>query len=182
MFFDMSQTTSMNNGICKYNTFCNNAVINPDRQEGMGCDYRTGGTSAVLNAMNGNDDPSVLTSVGDYGRWRNTLQFYLDRPEMMARLAEMWPGYFDITLDVTRWREPEYCSNNSLVITGNREINRDGTEKVYDDLISLHSVIEDNLYYSVGENPLFVNPTLGDYRIREGVDFPDIEFEKIGRY
>jgi hypothetical protein len=29
---------------------------------------------------------------------------------------------------------------------------------------------------------VFVNPTLGDYRIREGADFPDIEFEKIGRY
>ncbi|MBQ3900902.1 MAG: right-handed parallel beta-helix repeat-containing protein, partial [Clostridia bacterium] len=183
LFFDMSQTTSMNNGICKYNTFRNNAVINPDRQEGMGCDYRTGGTSAVLNAMNGNDDPSVLTSVGDYGRWKGTLEFYYDHPDMMARLAEMWPGYFDITLDVTRWREPEYCSNNSLVITGNREINLEGAERVYDDLIRLHSVIEDNLYYSVDENPLFVNPTIGDYRIRDDVtDFPDIEFEKIGRY
>ena len=36
--------------------------------------------------------------------------------------------------------------------------------------------------FTLEENPLFVNPTLGDYRIREGVDFPDIEFEKIGRY
>ena len=100
----------------------------------------------------------------------------------MAKAAEMWPGYFDITLDVTRWREPEYCSNNSLVITGNREVNKIGAQKEYSDLIKMFSVIEDNETYAVTENPLFVNPTRGDYRIREGVVFPDIEFEKIGRY
>ena len=182
VFFDMSVTTSMNNGISKYNTFCNNVIVNAGNDTGMGCDYRTGGTEAVLNAMDGNDDPSVLTSVGDWGRWKSTLDYYYEHPDVMARLSEMWPGYFDITLDVTRWREPEYCSNNSLVITGNREINLTGAEREYSDMIRLHSVIEDNLYYASDENPLFVNPTRGDYRLKSGVAFPDVEFEKIGRY
>ena len=182
VFYNCSQTPTVNNGICKYNAFCNNVILYPDNDEGVGCDYRTGGTEAVLRAMDGNDDPSVLTSVGDWGRWKNVLQYYYDHPDLMAKAAEMWPGYFDITLDVTRWREPEYCSNNSLVITGNREVNKTGAQKEYSDLIKMFSVIEDNAAYAVTENPLFVNPTRGDYRIREGVDFPDIEFEKIGRY
>ena len=32
------------------------------------------------------------------------------------------------------------------------------------------------------ENPIFVNPTVGDYRIRPGCGFFDIEIEKMGRY
>jgi len=36
--------------------------------------------------------------------------------------------------------------------------------------------------FEKGENPLFVNPTFGDYRIREDADFANIPYEKIGRY
>ena len=100
----------------------------------------------------------------------------------MERVSGMWPGFFDITLDVNRWQEAEFCLNSSLVITGNREINKTGEAKVYDETLRKYSVIEDNLAYTPDENPLFVDPTAGDYRIREGADFPDIEFEKIGRY
>ncbi|MBQ3901542.1 MAG: hypothetical protein II736_07470, partial [Clostridia bacterium] len=71
---------------------------------------------------------------------------------------------------------------SSLVITGNREINKNGEAPFYDETLRKYSVIEDNLAYTPDENPLFVDPASGDYRIREGVDFPDIEFEKIGRY
>ena len=45
-----------------------------------------------------------------------------------------------------------------------------------------NAVGENNVMYSLDENPLFVNPSIGDYRIREGVDFYDIPYEKIGRY
>ncbi|MBR7032852.1 MAG: S-layer homology domain-containing protein, partial [Clostridia bacterium] len=182
VFYNCSQTPTVNNGICKYNAFCNNVILYPDSEHGIGCDYRTGGTESVLRAMDGNDDPSVLTSVGDWGRWRNVLQYYYDHHDLMAKAAEMWPGYFDITFDVTRWREPEYCSNNSLVITGNREVNKIGAQKEYSDLLKMFSVIEDNAAYAVTENPLFVNPTRGDYRIRDGADCTDVEFENIGRY
>ena len=43
-------------------------------------------------------------------------------------------------------------------------------------------MIEDNVYYTSAENPLFINPSRGDYRFRDGVDFPEVFFEKIGRY
>ena len=55
-------------------------------------------------------------------------------------------------------------------------------EKEFDETLVKYSTIEDNLCYTLGENPLFVNPTIGDYRIREGANFPDIQFEIIGQY
>jgi len=39
-----------------------------------------------------------------------------------------------------------------------------------------------NKIYDKSENVLFVNPTIGDYRFVDGVDAPDIPYEKIGRY
>ena len=41
---------------------------------------------------------------------------------------------------------------------------------------------ENNKMYDMTENVLFVNPTIGDYRFVDGVDAPDIPYEKIGRY
>ena len=45
-----------------------------------------------------------------------------------------------------------------------------------------YGVYEGNILYSLSENPCFVNPYLGDYRIVEGSGAPEIYFEKIGRY
>ncbi|MBR3422864.1 MAG: right-handed parallel beta-helix repeat-containing protein, partial [Clostridia bacterium] len=181
MFFNVNMT-SVNNGICRYNTFCDNAIINPGNDAGVGCGYRVYGSEAVEEAMKGSDDPSVLTSVADWGRWHNTLKYYYDNPDVMARAKEMWPDYFDITTDVNRWREKNYCSYNSLVITGNREINEAGEAYEYPEILAKYSTIGDNVGISVEENPLFVNPTLGDYRLREDAGIPDYEFERIGRY
>ncbi len=46
----------------------------------------------------------------------------------------------------------------------------------------LGTVGENNLCYRLDENPLFVNPSRGDYRFKEGVSVYDIPFDKIGRY
>ena len=63
------------------------------------------------------------------------------------------------------------------------EFSVSGDPVEYKDIVLRYSTVENNRGISLKENPLFVNPTLGDYRIRDDVtDFPDIEFEKIGRY
>ncbi|MBR6291080.1 MAG: S-layer homology domain-containing protein [Clostridia bacterium] len=181
IFFNVWNTV-MNNGISKYNTFCDNVIINPNEQSGTGCKYSLGGTELV-DAAAASGDFSTVTSSEYYVRWVNAFAYFDSHPEIKAQAAEMWPGYFDITLDLDRWQDDEFGLNASLVITGNREINKTGAEREYEDMIAKHSVIENNLYYSTDENPLFVNPAVGDYRIRDDVtDFPDIEFEKIGRY
>ena len=52
--------------------------------------------------------------------------------------------------------------------------------KLYDDMST--AVGENNVEYKDDVNPLFVKPSTGDYRIRDGVNFYDIPYEKIGRY
>ena len=50
------------------------------------------------------------------------------------------------------------------------------------DFEKLGTVGENNMEYKKNENPMFVNPSIGDYRIIEGKGFYDIPYEKIGRY
>ena len=42
--------------------------------------------------------------------------------------------------------------------------------------------VHDNMILTEDENPFFVNPAKGDYRLRDGVDFFYIPFEEMGRY
>ena len=174
--------TAMNNGVCKFNTFCDNVIVNPWWTEGTGCDYRTGGTQGVEERMAEYGDPSCLLTYGDRGRWMNVFSLFDAHPEFKEKAGERWDGYFDITTDVEKWNTPEYCLNNSLVITGNREISKTGEERFYDEAIRKYSVIGDNVYYTSDLNPLFVNPSVGDYRLRADAGIPDVHFELIGRY
>ena len=51
-----------------------------------------------------------------------------------------------------------------------------------EDALMRFATVGDNLGYSLGENPCFVNPTRGDYRVVDGSGFPDAHFELMGRY
>ena len=42
--------------------------------------------------------------------------------------------------------------------------------------------MENSAAYPLTENPFFVDPTHGDYRLRDDADFMDIPVEQIGRY
>ena len=177
LFFE-AEGGAMNNDVCKFNSFCNNVTVYGKE----GCGYTTGHTRAVIEGMtSGDPDPTAHFS-WTYGRWVNLFGFFDGNPEYKAYAEENWPGFFDITTDLDRWEDREFCENASLVITGNRGFNENAETTGYDELLAKYSTIEDNVSYTLEENPLFVNPTVGDYRIREGADFPDIEFEKIGRY
>ena len=103
-------------------------------------------------------------------------------PDLRALIAERVPHLLTYTADITRWSEPEFVLNIVVDVTGNRYLNPTAKTYEYSDALKLFGNYEGNVGYTLDENPLFVNPAIGDYRIREGVDFPDIEFEKIGRY
>ena len=45
-----------------------------------------------------------------------------------------------------------------------------------------HGYNENNTEYPEGENPIFADPTHGDYSILDGAEFADNHFAKIGRY
>ncbi|MBR3423684.1 MAG: hypothetical protein IKG80_04260, partial [Clostridia bacterium] len=48
--------------------------------------------------------------------------------------------------------------------------------------VKLYGEVYDNVTTPMDENPYFVNPTRGDYSLKDGVDFFYIPFEKMGRY
>ncbi len=167
----------MNNDISKYNTFCSNVTVKGPEV----CDYRYNHTLAVIEAMTTGREDIILNS-GSYKRWVDGFAYFDSHPAIKEEAMRKWPELFTFTTDLSRWREREFCENSSLVITGNRSFNETAKQPEFNEIFAQYSTIEDNIAYSFGENPLFVNPTVGDYRIREGVDFPDIRFEKIGRY
>ena len=173
--------TVMNNGISKYNTFRDNVIINPGVKHGIGCAYRIGATTQTEELMAAGT-PEAILSTEYYVRWKKAFDYFDSHPDAKAQAEKMWPGYFDISLDLDDWQKPEFCMNSSLVITGNVEVNAVGAVGEYEEMISKYSVIENNVGYTPDENPLFVNPTAGNYSIKEGADFPDYHFENIGRY
>ena len=97
---------------------------------------------------------------------------------------ERWPELYDIlaickdpSIDVTKlalYTTPlNYCHNNYTV---------DGAEhNFYDEWLEF-SDHENNVAIPDGENPLFINPTFGDYTIKEGANIMDNHFALIGRY
>jgi len=96
-----------------------------------------------------------------------------------------WPKLYEIEDDLDRADElindPNFIVNISFAeIKNNYAIG--GLVHNFTDDVELFCDIADNPVISIEENPLFTNPTLGDYSIREGVDFLDNQFYKMGRY
>jgi len=97
---------------------------------------------------------------------------------------ERWPELYDILairknpdIDVTTLdlysKALNYCHNN---------YHFDGAESSYGSAWLEFGDNGNNLIFTLAENPIFVNPSIGDYSIREGVDFADNRFAEIGRY
>ena len=94
-----------------------------------------------------------------------------------------WPEIFDLTTDLDKWDDPNFVLARNETITNNRFINEKGLISIpTDEYVVKYSTIEGNVGYTLDENPFFVNPSRGDYRLKDGVDFPDIRFAEIGRY
>ncbi|MBQ6678058.1 MAG: S-layer homology domain-containing protein [Clostridia bacterium] len=50
------------------------------------------------------------------------------------------------------------------------------------DEVKQYGEVYDNVLLTEQENPFFVNPTRGDYRMKDGADFFKVPFEEMGRY
>ena len=123
------------------------------------------------------DDLAIVES------WNDLFAKYEKNPALKAYAEEHWKEIFDLTTDLERWDDPNFVLARKETITNNRFINLKGAIAVpTDEYVVKYSTIEGNVGYTLDENPFFVNPSRGDYRFREGVGFPDIHFEEIGRY
>ena len=92
-----------------------------------------------------------------------------------------WPELYEIIDDYDDVENPNcpatpcFCS-----IYNNYSIGCTGT--INPAVMKFAVRCENNPNLAPDGNPCFVNPTRGDYRIRDGADCPDIRFEEIGRY
>ncbi|MBQ1503514.1 MAG: hypothetical protein IIZ35_05865, partial [Clostridia bacterium] len=128
-------------------------------------------------------DPGVFLKEARFIDFYTTWKGFLDEldadPVMKERYFSKYPELSKLTADLDRAGDPDfvlyprnYVRDNIYVTGSEKDVNAtDG-----------YSVVEGNKRFTLKENPIFVNPTLGDYRIRDGADFPDIRFEKAGRY
>ena len=95
-------TTVMNNGISKYNEFRDNVTVNPEKNYPIGCAPKIDATQTTEEAMEKGDD-SIITSHVYYTRWQKAFAFFDSHPDAKAAAEELWPGYFDISLDLDDW-------------------------------------------------------------------------------
>ena len=110
-------------------------------------------------------------------------QFHSILPKEGSPYYEIWkekcPFAYNYDID------PENPTNkNSIFLVSSTvkdNIMVDGAFSFSDEVIAA-GTIENNVTYDETENPFFKNPALGDYSIREGADFADNHFAKIGRY
>ncbi|MBR7033628.1 MAG: S-layer homology domain-containing protein [Clostridia bacterium] len=142
-----------------------------------------GGVSGSLERFSETGDPETILGDGRanafYTRWTDFLGVLDSDPALKEQYFGSFPELSSLSLDVTRANEPSfvlyprnYVRDNAYILRSPQDVN------ARDD----YSIIENNVCFSFSENPLFVNPTRGDYRIRDGAGFPDIRFEMIGRY
>ena len=94
---------------------------------------------------------------------------------------ERWPEMYDFSIDPADVGK-EHCLFTTITyLENNVRIDDDGKFTI-PEMTEMFGEAKNNVGYKLDENPFFVNPSIGDYSIREGADFADNHFAKIGRY
>ena len=90
-----------------------------------------------------------------------------------------YPELFTLTTDLAMIDDPSFVLFPRVYVRNNWYFESEIKDKNED---NGYSVKEGNRCFSLDENPCFVNPTVGDYRVVEGSGAPDFRFELAGRY
>ena len=113
-----------------------------------------------------------------------------EMPYKSGRWAEKYPLVARIVDDLSDHDNPDLALNPAYSVVEKNVIICDGgaTDMICDDVYKF-SKIENNPRFETGTDVGFVNDADGDFRLREDSaikkeisDFPDIPYEKIGRY
>ena len=182
---------NMENLICYGNVFYNSGLImnNGGRSHEFYDNVFIGKTSGIAGRA-----PNIL-DIRVYGSPEADNHYYNEGWNGLDRIPaentpngqkwkELWPELYDIVairnnpdIDVTKldlYSAPiNYCHNN---------YHFDGAMSEFADKWVELSDHENNLEFAADENPIFTDPTHGDYSIRDGVEFMDNHFDKVGRY
>ncbi|MBR6290900.1 MAG: S-layer homology domain-containing protein [Clostridia bacterium] len=142
-----------------------------------------GGVKEPINQYLETGDENILLNNDFYQRWKTFLNALDYDPDLKAKFFTAYPELSTLTLDVTRAGEPEFVLFPRNYIRNNRQFKDEIIDLNIDEEDTVGYIVrEGNVCYKFTENPCFVNPSAGDYRIVDGSGFPDIRFEKIGRY
>ena len=114
------------------------------------------------------------------GNWSRILNYCDTVPGYREELEKRRPGASTFSFDFNNPDDPNFFLAPVTTVRGNAFINGDSAVRAGAKSPEF-LILEDNTAYGYDENPFFVNPTIGDYRVREGVDL-DLPFELIGRY
>ncbi|MBR7034102.1 MAG: S-layer homology domain-containing protein [Clostridia bacterium] len=106
-------------------------------------------------------------------------------PEYLAGIEKWCPELLNYHLDYSRTDDPNFVMSPVNTIKNNVHINSKASfteQPTADKYLNKYTVVEGNRGFTTDENPFFVNPTVGDYRLKDGAGIMDIEIENIGRY
>ena len=144
----------------------------------------TQGNCETIEEARAAGDIESLKDFRFYKQWCDLFNLFAKSPEVEEGFRKRWPEVFDLSLDLDDIDEASFVLNPVNEIRGNAYFTDKGKDYVIEtyDLADKWLIIEDNKFFGMNENPYFVNPSAGDYRMREDADFPDIHFELVGRY
>ena len=116
-------------------------------------------------------------------KWTKVFALIETYPEYRAGIEEWCPEVLKYHLDYDNLDDPYFVMNPVNTVRDNVYVNKNGTpDRETGKYESIYVTVEGNRGYTFEENPMFVNPTIGDYRVTDTSVFPDIQFENIGRY
>ncbi|MBQ6677080.1 MAG: S-layer homology domain-containing protein [Clostridia bacterium] len=118
-----------------------------------------------------------------YKQWESFFNDLYKYPDKEANFREKYPEVFDLSLDLADIDDPSFVLNPTNEVTGNTVFVKPGKKMYFEfeDAAAPFVINEDNTFYTMNENPIFVNPSAGDYRIRPDAGPIDIPFELMGR-
>ncbi|MBQ3900737.1 MAG: right-handed parallel beta-helix repeat-containing protein, partial [Clostridia bacterium] len=150
-----------------------------------------GGVSFSVGQRNEIDElglEGAMKSGGEFrktrNKWTKVFGYIEAYPEFRAGIEQWCPEVLNYHLDYENMDDPYFVMNPVNTVKDNVYINSHGDTDAETGVYTQRYVtIEGNRGFTFEENPMFVNPTIGDYRLRgDATGFPDVEFEKIGRY
>ena len=123
------------------------------------------------------DGTADTVDVTTYGIYQNKP---LPGDPMYDEWYARWPELYDFITDPAQYEDPNCIFNPGSYFANNAAFG-DPLFNSASEIIKFNSG-GNNVDYKDSENPIFVNPSIGDYRIREDADFFKIPYEQIGRY
>ena len=119
-----------------------------------------------------------------YGKWVDYFSMLEANPYYKGIVLTERPEVFGLSVDPADILKsnfvlaPYNVLKNNLSVSLHPEIEKVSVDDSIGDLVD----VEGNRTVGTDVNPGFINPTLGDYRLKDGADFIDIPYSEIGRY